>query len=148
MIVWWMLRAVCLLYIKFCTVLCTAVALYICIFCFQGCPLKDVIRELLTELETYLQFKGTRIPATLSGKLNHFEENYGRYMKTANDYCRLLGHCKKLNTLKNWKKLEAELKKYGGREWLNNELERMLVAIEKIEENQKKISSISEELTR
>ena len=110
MIVWWMLRAVCFLYIKFCTVLCTAVALYICIFCFQGCPLKDVIRELLTELETYLQFKGTRIPATLSGKLNHFEENYGRYMKAANDYCRLLGHCKKLNTLKNWKKLENNLK--------------------------------------
>lgn len=88
------------------------------------------------------------MPTTLSGKLNHFEKNYERYMKTANDYSQLLVHCKKLSTSKNRKKLEAELKKYGGREWLNNELERMLVAIEKIEENQKKILSISEELTR
>jgi hypothetical protein len=69
-------------------------------------------------------------------------------MKTANDYSRLLVHCKKLNTSKNRKKLEAELKKYDGKEWVNCELERMLVIIEKIEENQKKILSISEELTR
>ena len=115
------------------------------IFHFQGRTLKDVKDDLLNDLETLnSQYK---IPTTLPEKLNHFEKNYGRYTKAANDYCRLLVHCKKLGTSKNSKNLEVELKKYGGREWLNKELEQILMLIEKIEENQKKILSISEELT-
>lgn len=58
----WMLRAVYLSYINFCATLCTVgIALCICIFYFQGCPLKDVIRKLLIDLETYLQVQRYKI---------------------------------------------------------------------------------------
>ena len=69
------------------------------IFYFQGRTLKNVKDDLLNDLKTLnSQYK---MPATLSGKLNHFEKNYGRYTKAANDYCRLLVHCKKSQEIRN-----------------------------------------------
>ena len=135
-----MLRGVRSLYKAICVCVVSSIVgilVSLVIFHFQGRTLKNVKDDLLNDLETLnSQYK---TPTTLPEKLNHFEKNYRRYMETANDYCRLLVHCKKLNTSKNRKKLEAELKKYNGKEWLNEELEQMLILMEKIEENKKKI---------
>ena len=95
-----MLKGVLSLYRAICGYVGTIIIpILLVIFHFQGRTLKNVKDDLLNDLKTLnSQYK---MPATLSGKLNHFEKNYGRYTKAANDYCRLLVHCKKSQEIRN-----------------------------------------------